>query len=99
MATVPTYPDSHPFLPVGDFRADRIENAYDLVAQDTWKLNSRDGTRHRETVAMADATSFHFDPYLPRSGLRSLLIDEFQGPVGLFHLHGLHQGHNNPLPV
>ena len=90
---MPTDPDPHPRFPFRDFRADRVQEAHHLVSRDPRKLQARKEPGDREHAAR-----LHFDPHLPRSGLRSVALHEPQRTLGFLNLHSFHERHGQSPP-
>jgi hypothetical protein len=97
MAAVPSDADALAGFPVGDFRADSVDAAGDLVSGNAWILDARPMAFFYEDVAVADAAGFDFNPDLAATGVRNVSFDEFEIAAGFADLDSFHSRHNFSL--
>jgi len=99
MAAVPSMPaDAHAvtLLPLGDLRAERIDDAGDLVAGHTRILDSRKQSLGGQDVAVTDPAGFHAHADLAGSGIGDVAFDELEFGARFREREGTHLGHEAP---
>src|SRR5262249_32563771 len=80
-------------LPRGDAAADSVDPADDLVAGDARVGDAGPGPILHESIAVANATCFHFDANLRRPWLGNRPIDQLECSTLLAHLNLMHRFH------
>ena len=86
-------------LPFGDVRADRVDDAGDLVAGNARQRDPWPESLDRQHVAMADPAGFDADADLPGTGLRDVALDERELRGGFRNGERAHPGHGILLSV
>lgn len=81
MPAIPSYPDPLTGLPRIYTRADRVDDAGDLMAWYERVVDAREGTFLGPRVAVANAAGLNLDPHLPWFGHGTLALDQFERSV------------------
>ena len=82
-------------LPLGDVRADRVDDAGDFVAGNARERDPGPESLDRQHVAVADPAGFDADADLPRTGLRDVSLDDLELRAGFRDGKGAHLRHGS----
>jgi hypothetical protein len=94
MAAVPSDADALAGFPVRNVGADSVDAAGDFVSGNAWILDARPMAFFCESVAVADAAGFDFNPDLGAAGFGNISFDEFEITSGFADLDSLHFRHS-----
>jgi hypothetical protein len=94
MTAVPSDADALAGFPVRNVSADSVDAAGNFMSGNAWILNAGPMAFFYESVAVADAAGFDFNPYLAADGIGNISFDEFEITAGFADLDSLHFRHS-----
>jgi hypothetical protein len=87
---MPSDTDAIPGFPLTGVLAERLDHARNLMSRRSRIADPRQNSLFRKHVAMTNPARLNLNPHLPARRLDNLLVNQLEGPFGLFDSNGFH---------